>query len=151
MTWQGMIPRRVNKKSAKTWLPRVWYPGESISPGYDIPASQSPQGIIPRQVSFFDTKVQITRRNLNQNRKYLNPLISGPGWFEWWKKTGSRKSSWTVPLNVTKNYCLNYQYMSLYKLVFSVKHSVPSHNYHYKLKLLGRLDRAASNTQFHHL
>ena len=22
----------------------------------------------------------------NQNRKYWNPLISGPGWFEWWKK-----------------------------------------------------------------
>ena len=21
-----------------------------------------------------------------QNRKYFNPLVSGPGWFEWWKK-----------------------------------------------------------------
>ena len=36
---RGIIPRRVNKKSAKTWLPEVWYPGESISPGYHTPAS----------------------------------------------------------------------------------------------------------------
>ena len=44
-------------------LPGIWYPGESISPGYgmgpsesvsteyDTPASQSPRGIIPRQVN----------------------------------------------------------------------------------------------------
>ena len=30
-------------------------------------------------------KVWTTRRNLNQNRKYFNPLVSGPGKFEWWK------------------------------------------------------------------
>ena len=83
---RGIIPLRVN-------LPRVSYPGDSIknlpkhdSPGYDTLASQSPQGIIPRWVSFFYTKVQITLQNLNQNRKYLNPFISCPGWFEWWKK-----------------------------------------------------------------
>ena len=37
---------------------------------------------------------------LNQTRKYFNPLVSGPGGFELWrKKTGGRKSRWTVPLN----------------------------------------------------
>ena len=72
---RGIIPQPVNKKFAKTWLPGVWYPGESISPG-----------IILRRVSFLDTKVRITWQNLNQNRKYLNPLISGQGWFEWWLK-----------------------------------------------------------------
>ena len=60
---RGMIPRRVNPC------------GESISTGYHTPASQ-----------FFYTKFWITRWNLNQNWKYLIPLISGPGWFEWWKK-----------------------------------------------------------------
>ena len=34
----------------------------------------TPWGMIPQGVSFFDTKVRITRRNLNQNRKYLNTL-----------------------------------------------------------------------------
>ena len=29
--------------SSKIWLPGVWYPGESVSPGYDTPASQSPR------------------------------------------------------------------------------------------------------------
>ena len=29
------------------------------------------------------------------NRKYFNPLVSGPGRFEWWKKTGGR---WKVPI-----------------------------------------------------
>ena len=90
---RGMIPRRVN-------LPGVSYHCKSISPGYhtrrvnknfrqkhdsqgyDTPASQSPRGIIPQRVSFFNTKVGITLRNLNQNRKYLNTLIRGPGWFE---------------------------------------------------------------------
>ena len=37
--------------SPKIWLPWVSYPGESVSPGYHTPASQSPRGIIPRQVS----------------------------------------------------------------------------------------------------
>ena len=32
-------------------LPGVSYPGESISPGYHTPASQSPRGIIPRRVN----------------------------------------------------------------------------------------------------
>ena len=41
MTCRGMIPRRVNKKSAKTWLPGVAYPRETDSPGFDTPASQS--------------------------------------------------------------------------------------------------------------
>ena len=53
MTPQGMIPLQVN-------LPGVSYPG----------------------VTFFYTKFLISQRNLNEKRKYLNTLISGPGWFE---------------------------------------------------------------------
>ena len=68
MTRRGIIPRESIKKSAKTWLPGVWYPSESISPGYlSYPGetldqifhkispgshtlwSQSPQGIIPQR------------------------------------------------------------------------------------------------------
>ena len=42
-------------------------------------------------------KTGITWRNLNQNRKYFNPLLSGPGRCEL-KKT-RQKSCWNVPLN----------------------------------------------------
>ena len=79
MTRQGIIPRQVSKKSAKAWLPGVWYPGElnslgyhtarsqshrvsypgeswnqmfhQISPGSHTPASQAHRGHIPRRVS----------------------------------------------------------------------------------------------------
>ena len=44
LTPWGIIPRRVR-------LPRVSYPGKSISPGYHTPASQSPRGIIPLRVN----------------------------------------------------------------------------------------------------
>ena len=44
MTLQGLLPLRVS-------LPRFWYPGQSISPGSDTPASQSPRGLIPRPVN----------------------------------------------------------------------------------------------------
>ena len=37
-------------------------------------------------------KVQITRQNLNQIRKYFNPLVSSPGRLEWWQKWGSKIS-----------------------------------------------------------
>ena len=184
ITFQGIIPRRVNKNSAKTWLPgewypRVWYPGESwkiivhkISLGLHTPASQFPRGCIPRQVSLpgvsycsesispgymtlvshswpigvnshflkllhrplkgqfhenkcgclfnyfkglhfvfiqkrsffllpgvwyhadsvFATKIWITQHKLNQNKKYYNPLFSGPSWFELWKNRRSKIS-----------------------------------------------------------
>ena len=46
----------------------------SISPQYDTARSQ-----------IFFTNILITRRKPNQNRNYFNPLVSGPGWFEWWK------------------------------------------------------------------
>ena len=79
-----IIPWRVNKKFRQNMTPR---------------------GIIPPRVSLFYTKVRITQeKNHNQNRKYLNTLISGPCWFEWRKKTGSRKSRWTVPLNLNTNF-----------------------------------------------
>ena len=45
------------------------------SPGYHTPGSQ-----------FFETKIRITQQKLNQNRKYFNPLVSGPGRFEILKK-----------------------------------------------------------------
>ena len=38
----------------------------------------------------------------NLKRKYLNPLVSGPGWFRVMKTTGGRKYCWTVPLNSSK-------------------------------------------------
>ena len=37
---------------------------------------------------FFDTKLWISRRKLNQKRKYFYPIVSGPDQFEWWKKLG---------------------------------------------------------------
>ena len=42
--------------------------------------------IILRGVSIFYTKFRISQRKRNQIRKYFNPLVSGPGWLEWWKK-----------------------------------------------------------------
>ena len=39
-------------------------------------------------VSFFDIKLWISWRKRNQIRKYFNQLVSGPGWFEWWKQLG---------------------------------------------------------------
>ena len=99
------ICRVIRILSLKNLLLGIWYPGESISLGYDTPASQSPRGMIPRWVNlprvyhtpashFFDTKVRILQRNFNSNRNYFNPTISGPDWFE----NGSKKSRWTVPL-----------------------------------------------------
>ena len=46
---------------------------------------------------WISNKEQITRRKLKKNRKYFNPFVCGPGWFERGKK-GGRKSRWTVPL-----------------------------------------------------
>ena len=40
----------------------------------------------------------ITRRNLNQNRKYFNPMVSGPGTVGSNKEKRGRKSRWTVPI-----------------------------------------------------
>ena len=71
------------------WLAGVWYPRETDSPGYHTPGSQ-----------IFGLKIRITQWILNQNRKYFNPVVSGTGRFELWKKTEGRKSGWTVPLKV---------------------------------------------------
>ena len=43
-------------------------------------------------------KIRISWQKRNQKWNYFIPLVSGPGRFEWWKKTGGRKSCWTVPL-----------------------------------------------------
>ena len=50
----------------------------------------TPHSIILFGVSFFNTKIWISRRKRNQIQKYFNPLVSGPGWFELWKKLGSK-------------------------------------------------------------
>ena len=59
----------------------------------------------PRIQFFFKPKIRITQRNLNQTRIFFNPLVSGPGRFELWKKTGGRKSGWTVPLRSKTKRC----------------------------------------------
>ena len=80
-TWQ-LTPR------GHEWLTGVWYPGETDSPGYDTSGR-------------FFRKIQITQKN----RKYLHPLLSGPGSLELWRKQfkrfvgqslylGSRKVRW---------------------------------------------------------
>ena len=40
------------------------------------------RSMILRRVSFLDTKIWIPQRNLHQNWKYFNPLVSGPYRFE---------------------------------------------------------------------
>ena len=41
--------------------------------------------MILRRVSFYNTKIRISRRKRSQKRNYFNPLVRGPGRFEWWK------------------------------------------------------------------
>ena len=72
------------------WLPAVWYCMEIDSVQYDT-AGDSKQ--CRRFQNFWKSP-----GNLNQNQKYVNPLISGPGRLEWWKKNVVRQSRWTVPL-----------------------------------------------------
>ena len=60
-------------------LPRVWGPGEPISPGYETPVSQSPQGMIPwAQSIFFERKKSQTFFNVLVQELYSR--------FEWWNK-----------------------------------------------------------------
>ena len=42
--------------------------------------------------------------------KQINPLVSGPGQFKWWKKNWGLKSRWTVPLNVVQNLYFSFAY-----------------------------------------
>ena len=69
-----LTPR--GRKPWENWLLGVWYlppsPGEIDSPGYHTPGR-------------FLRKILLTLRNSNQNRKYFNPLVSGPGRFKWCK------------------------------------------------------------------
>ena len=96
----------------------VWYTMQRVNlPGYDTPTSQSPWSIIPRRfnknppkydspgyhtpvIQFFKLKIRTTSWNLNQNRKYFNP-VADSNTNKW-----SRKSRWTVPLrHRIKNKC----------------------------------------------
>ena len=47
-------------------------------------------------------KIRISQWKWNHIQNYFNLLVSGPGWFEWWKKTRGRNSRWTVPLSYAK-------------------------------------------------
>ena len=78
--WVVKTPRQV-------YLPRGRIPDKSISPGYDSLAS-----IITRQVKLVKPKIWITPRNINENRKYFNPLVSSPGRLEQGKKWRSKIS-----------------------------------------------------------
>ena len=49
-------------------------------------------------ISFFEPKIRTAQRNLHQNRKYFNPLPGAKAGFNYEKKTGGRKSRWTVPI-----------------------------------------------------
>ena len=57
------------------WLAGVYYTGETDSPEYDTQGSK-----------IFGLKIRKTQQILNQNRKYFNPLVSGTGRLEIWKK-----------------------------------------------------------------
>ena len=39
-------------------------------------------------------KIWITQWKLNQNQKNFNPLVSGPGWYEWVKKMEAENLVW---------------------------------------------------------
>ena len=67
-----------------TWLHAVSYCGELDSAQYYTARNSG--------------KIRISRRKRSQKPNCFNPLVSGSGRFEWWKKTGGRKSRWTVPL-----------------------------------------------------
>ena len=41
--------------------------------------------------------IQITQQIFNQNRKYFNPVASGPGMYEWWEKNWRSKILWDCP------------------------------------------------------
>ena len=85
LTPRGVIPREIDSTVYHTparltlcsmiprwaWLCAVWYPGEIDFVQYDTPGRF--------------IKIQITQGKRSQNRKYFNPLVSGPGWFEVWK------------------------------------------------------------------
>ena len=57
-----------------TWLRAVSYCAELDSAQHDTARNLK--------------KNRISRRNLNQNQNYFNPLVSGPGRFEWLKNWG---------------------------------------------------------------
>ena len=102
-------------ESSFHWLPGVWYPREIDSAQYETPGRLTLRSMIPRgdwlcavcnpgeidsaqyHTPGWFIKIRISRRKRNQNRKYFNPLVSGPGRFELWKKLGGPKSRWTVP------------------------------------------------------
>ena len=73
------------------WLTGVWYPGEIDSAQYHTPGRF--------------IKIRITRRKLNQNRKYFNPLVSGPGWFKWWKQIDVKNLGGLSLFKVILHFC----------------------------------------------
>ena len=90
------------------------------------------RGMIPRGdwLTGYDTpgrfrKIRITRPNLNQNRKFFNLLVSGPGRFEWWQKWGS-KISLDCPFNPTRwEGVIEELYKALHGAARFAKHAKP--------------------------
>ena len=96
--WKNRMNSTFSSKStaARNWINSV--------PQTDMPtfvyASLSVLILCSRESDLLTSNLEILadRRILNQNRKCLNPFVSGPGKFNLWK-TGVRKFSRAVPLN----------------------------------------------------
>ena len=108
--WLAGVPRG-------DWLAMVSYPREIDLLGYpweiDLPWYHTPgrltcwgtpgrltcQGIIPGG----DWQIRITRQIPNQNQKYFNPLVSGPGRFDlWFFLTGGQSPRSIIPRRINK-------------------------------------------------
>ena len=91
-----------------------------LLPGYDTPGSQ----YFCNENLNDSAKTWMTQQKLDQSQKYFNPLVSGPGWFELWKKLGS-KILLDCPLKLRKaeTFLLNkHRYLKL-----SEPNSAPAH------------------------
>ena len=84
------------------WLPGVWYPRESVFSNL--------------------LKNQITQQKLNKNRKYFDPLVSGPGWFKWCK-SWRLKISLDCTFNISKKRWTNFFKTNSY-FILSVHHNI---------------------------
>ena len=83
-------------------------------------------------------KIQITWQNLNQNRKYFNPLVNDSGRLEWGKNLG-RNSRWTIPLkncDKLEDATRNFQRLLIIKSTWIVRsvniNSRLQHGFHVK-------------------
>ena len=73
----------------------------------------TPRGIRHGWVSFFELQIQIYRRNLDQNRKYFNPLVREPEVDSYDEKTWSTKISLGCPFKAQTNSVTSVQFSLL--------------------------------------